>query len=45
MVRDFTYIDDISEAVVRLVNKPAAPEEKFDTASPDAGLSNVPWRI
>ena len=29
MVRDFTYIDDIAEAVVRLVNKPAAPEEKF----------------
>ena len=45
MVRDFTYIDDIVEGVVRLVDKPAAAAEEFDTAAPDAGSSNVPWRI
>ena len=45
LIRDFTYIDDVVESVVRLVNKPATAIEEFDTALPDAGLSNVPWRI
>ena len=45
MIRDFTYIDDIVEGVVRLVDKSAAADEEFDTAAPDAGSSNVPWRI
>ena len=45
MVRDFTYIDDIVEGVVRLADKPAAADEVFDVAAPDAGSSNVPWRI
>lgn len=45
MVRDFTYIDDVVEGVVRLVKKPAAADEGFDATSPDAGTSNVPWRI
>ena len=45
MVRDFTYIDDVVEGVVRLAEKPAAADEGFDAAAPDAGSSNVPWRI
>ena len=45
MIRDFTYIDDIVEGVVRLVDKPAAADEFFDAVTPDAGSSNVPWRI
>ena len=45
MKRDFTYIDDIVEGVVLLVDKSAAADEEFDTAAPDAGSSNVPWRI
>ena len=45
MIRDFTYIDDIVEGVVRLADKPAAADEVFDVAVPDAGSSNVPWRI
>ena len=45
MVRDFTYIDDVVEGVVRLVNKPATTSKGFDAFSPDAGLSEAPWRI
>ena len=45
MIRDFTYIDDIVEGVVRLAEKPATADEGFSAAVPDAGSSNVPWRI
>lgn len=45
MVRDFTYIDDIVEGVIRLVEKPSAESAEFKTDKPDAGTSNVPWRI
>ena len=45
MIRDFTYIDDIVEGIVRLVEKPATANSDFDSALPDAGSSNVPWRI
>lgn len=45
LIRDFTYIDDIVEGIVRLVDKPATPDEAFDQASPDAGTSNAPYRV
>ena len=45
LMRDFTYIDDIVEGIVRLVDKPATPDEAFDKASPDTGTSHVPYRI
>jgi len=45
MRRDFTYIDDIAEAVVRLIDHPACAEAGFDTARPDAATSWAPWRI
>ena len=45
MIRDFTYIDDVVEGVVRLVGSSATANESFDPAVPDAGSSNVPWRI
>ena len=45
MIRDFTYIDDVVEGVGRLAEKPAAADEDFNAAVPDAGSSNVPWRI
>lgn len=45
MKRDFTYIDDIVEALVRLVDKPAAPNEQFDRMHPDPGTSQVPYRV
>jgi UDP-glucuronate 4-epimerase len=45
MVRDFTYIDDIVEGVIRVLDKPATPSSKFDTIFPDPATSNVPYRI
>ena len=35
MVRDFTYIDDIIESLVRLLYKPSTTDMAFDTSSPD----------
>ncbi|MFM7052899.1 MAG: NAD-dependent epimerase [Planctomycetota bacterium] len=43
--RDFTYIDDIVEGVVRTLDRPAAPNPAFDAANPDPGSSNAPWRV
>ena len=45
MVRDFTFIDDIVEAISRLAVKEATFEKDFDQLNPDAGTSDVPWRI
>lgn len=45
MQRDFTYIDDIVEGVVRLLEKPATPNPDFDTASPDPCSSYAPYRL
>jgi UDP-glucuronate 4-epimerase len=45
MVRDFTYVDDIIESVVRLLDKPAAPDPAFDTANPDPASSWAPHRV
>ncbi|MBD5641897.1 MAG: NAD-dependent epimerase [Desulfovibrio sp.] len=43
--RDFTYIDDIVEGVVRVLDKPAQPDPCFDPAAPDPARSSAPWRI
>jgi UDP-glucuronate 4-epimerase len=45
MVRDFTYIDDIVEGVIRVVDKPATPGAAFDSSMPDAATSNAPYRV
>ncbi len=45
MRRDFTYIDDVVEAVVRLIERAPAPNPDFSGAAPDPGSSNAPWRI
>ena len=45
MVRDFTFVDDIAEGVVRVLDRVATPDESFDTANPDPALSNAPYRI
>ncbi len=45
MQRDFTYIDDIIEGVVRVMGKPAAPSPDWDGAAPDPGMSLAPYRI
>lgn len=45
MQRDFTYVDDIVEGVVRVLDKPAAPDPTFDTANPDPSSSYAPYRV
>jgi len=45
MVRDFTYIDDIIESLVRLLDKPAAPDPAFDPANPNPATSWAPNRV
>lgn len=45
MRRDFTYIDDAVEAVVRLVDRPPAPNPNWSGANPDPATSSAPWRV
>ncbi len=45
MQRDFTYIDDIVEGVVRVLDKTATANPAFDRSQPDAATSNVPFRV
>src|SRR5579859_723838 len=45
MIRDFTYIDDIVEGVVRVVDQPAAPDPTWNGERPDTARSSAPWRI
>ena len=45
MMRDFTYIDDVTEAVVRLAQRPATPNASWDAQHPDPASSRAPWRI
>jgi UDP-glucuronate 4-epimerase len=43
--RDFTYIDDIVEGVIRVLDCPAPPNPTWNGAQPDPGSSYAPWRI
>jgi UDP-glucuronate 4-epimerase len=45
MVRDFTYIDDIVEGVVRVIDRPATPDPDWRGADPDPATSYAPYRI
>ena len=45
MQRDFTYVDDIVEGVVRVLDRVAAPDAGYDAAAPDPAVSNVPYRV
>ena len=45
MTRDFTYIDDIVEGVLRVLDKPATANPHYDPAAPDPASSNAPWRV
>ena len=45
MTRDFTYIDDIVEGTIRVLDRPAAPDPAFDSYTPDAATSDAPWRV
>ncbi len=43
--RDFTYIDDATEAVLRLIPRPPAPDPEFDRTDPDPARSWAPHRV
>ena len=43
--RDFTYIDDIVEGVIRVLDKPAVPNPNWSGDNPDSGTSLSPWRV
>jgi UDP-glucuronate 4-epimerase len=45
MQRDFTYIDDIVEGVVRVMDHIPAGDPAFDAARPDPATSHAPWRV
>jgi UDP-glucuronate 4-epimerase len=45
MSRDFTYIDDVTEALVRLAERPPRGNPDWSSAKPDPGSSAAPWRI
>jgi UDP-glucuronate 4-epimerase len=45
MVRDFTYVDDIVEGIVRVIGQPAAPATAWSGDRPDPATSYAPWRI
>jgi UDP-glucuronate 4-epimerase len=43
--RDFTYIDDIVEGVIRTLDHPAEPDPDYDAERPNPGSSNAPYRV
>uniref|UniRef100_Q3ARD1 Capsular polysaccharide biosynthesis protein I n=1 Tax=Chlorobium chlorochromatii (strain CaD3) TaxID=340177 RepID=Q3ARD1_CHLCH len=43
--RDFTYIDDIVEGVIRTLDHTATPNPAWSGATPDPGSSKAPWRV
>jgi len=45
MQRDFTYVDDVVEAVVRLIDHAPQANASWSGDAPDAGTSSAPWRI
>ena len=45
MLRDFTYIDDIVEGLIRTLDHPATPNQAWSGDRPDPGTSSAPARI
>lgn len=43
--RDFTYIDDIVEGVLRTLDTPSCGDANWDPKDPDPGTSSAPWRV
>ncbi len=43
--RDFTFIDDIVEGIIRTVDQPARPNIDWSGDDPDPGTSKAPWRV
>jgi len=45
MVRDFTYVDDIVEGIVRTVDNPPRKNDGWDAKNPSPATSSAPWRV
>ncbi len=45
MVRDFTYVDDIVEGVIRVIDQPARPNPQWTGKSPDPATSYAPYKV
>ena len=43
--RDFTFVEDIAEGVVRVLERVAQPDPNWKSSAPDPSTSNAPWRI
>ena len=43
--RDFTYIDDIAEGVIKVLDKPASPDTGWSGKNPNPATSKAPWRV
>jgi UDP-glucuronate 4-epimerase len=43
--RDFTYIDDIVEGVIRVLDHPASGNPNWNSDRPNPGASKAPWRV
>lgn len=43
--RDFTYIDDIVEGIIKVLDHPAVPNLKWSSDNPSSSSSNAPWKI
>ena len=43
--RDFTYIDDIVEGLIKTLDNPAKSNSNWDSFNPDPATSKAPWRI
>jgi UDP-glucuronate 4-epimerase len=45
MERDFTYVDDIVEGIVRVLERPAQPDPEWQSDAPDPASSSAPFRV
>ena len=45
MKRDFTYIDDIVEGIIKVTDRPATPNPDFDPQNPDPGSGKAPYKV
>ena len=45
MQRDFTYVDDVVEGTLRVLDDPATPDAAFDATEPNPATSWAPWRV
>jgi UDP-glucuronate 4-epimerase len=43
--RDFTYIEDILEGIMRVLDQPATPNKLWNSNKPDPSSSSAPWRV